>query len=705
VTPTTLSGKTHPLGATYDGRGVNFAVFSENARAVELCLFDELGQETRLAMRDGAAHVWHLYVVGLSPGQRYGFRVHGSYDPANGHRFNPHKLLADPYARAFAGKTDYRAPVYGFSRRALDEDTVPDARDDAWGVPKSVVVHDVFDWGTSALPEVPWRDTVLYELHVKGFTRMHHDVPSELRGTYRGVASEAAIAHLKSIGVTTVELLPVHEAVDEAALFARGMTNYWGYNTLGFFAPDQRFSAQPGGQVREFKQMVRALHEAGIEVVLDVVYNHTCESDRLGPTLCLRGIDNAAYYRLDRNDRRIYADFSGCGNSLNMGSPQTLKLIMDSLRYWVTEMRVDGFRFDLASALARDAEHVDKLSAFFDIIHQDPILSRVKLIAEPWDLGEGGYQVGNFPVLWNEWNGRYRDTVRRFWIGDKDRVADIGYRLTGSSDLYQDDGRHPHASINFVTAHDGFTLHDLVAYEQKHNEANGEKNRDGWDDNASWNCGVEGETPDPEINALRLRQMKNILAALFLSQGTPMITSGDEVGKTQRGNNNAYVQDNPTSWVDWELDGTRREVLAFTRQLAELRRAHPIFRRRFFFHGVAEGGRPKDITWIRPDGEEMRSGDWSSPTAAAIAFLLAGDQLGWCDDEHGALVTDDSFFVVMSAHGAPLEYRVPEIARALGDVWESVCDSSGVVRPAYRAGDTVGLMPHTVLVLRAKRSG
>ena len=601
-------GRSHPLGATLDPAGVNFAVFSRNATRLELCLFNELGEEERLPMRAGAAHVWHLYVEGAGNGQRYGYRAHGPYEPARGHRFNAYKLLVDPYARALAGKVDYRAPVAGYAPPVPGEkasDLVLDVRDDAWGVPRSVVVDPSFDWEGDQPPEIPWPDTVLYELQVKSFTRRHKLVPSELRGTYLGVASDATIAHLKSIGVTAVELMPVHEATDEISVARRGMTNYWGYSTLGFFAPDQRFSTRPadhGSQVREFKEMVEAAPpRAGSEVVLDVVYNHTCEGDRFGPTLSFRGLDNAAYYRLAPDDLGRYVDFSGCGNTLNVTEPQTLKLIMDSLRYWVLEMHVDGFRFDLAPTLARDLEHMDKLSAFFDIIHQDPVLSVVKLIAEPWDLGTQGYQVGNFPVLWSEWNGRYRDTVRRFWLGDRSRVGDLGYRLTGSSDLYGDDGRRPHASINFITAHDGMTLRDLVSYSKKHNEANGERNEDGTTDDASFNFGVEGETSDPEILRARARQQRNLLATLLVSQGVPMIYSGDEIGRTQRGNNNAYVQDNLVSWLDWDLDPPRRELLAFVQRLAALRRAHPSFRRRAFLRGEPIGRTSmKDATWLRP---------------------------------------------------------------------------------------------------------
>jgi isoamylase len=720
------SGRPHPLGATFDGRGVNFAVFSQNGTGVELCLFDERGSETRIPLRAGVAQVWHAYVEGALPGQRYGFRVHGPYDPRAGHRFNPHKLLGDPYGRAFTGKVDYRAPVHGWTRRALDEDTLPDPRDDAWGVPKSVVEHDDFDWAGDHAPEVPWSDTVLYEVHVKSFTRLHHGVPSALRGTYGGVASEAAIAHLRSIGVTSVELLPVHECVDEAPLFARGMINYWGYSTLGFFAPEQRYASRPGAQVTEFKQMVKGLHAAGIEVVLDVVYNHTCEGDRLGPTLMLRGLDNAAYYRLKKDDPSVYEDYSGCGNALNVASPQVLKLMMDSLRYWVTTMHVDGFRFDLASALARDTEHVDKLSAFFDIIHQDPILSRVKLIAEPWDLGEGGYQVGNFPVLWNEWNGRYRDTVRRFWTGDASRVGDLGFRLTGSSDLYQDDGRHPHASINFVTAHDGFTLRDLVSYERKHNEANGEANQDGGDDNASANLGVEGETDDATINALRARQQRNFLTTLFLSQGVPMLASGDEIGKTQHGNNNAYVQDNPTSWLDWELDPGKRDLLAFTRRLAELRRAHPVFRRRGFLHGEKVGESAlRDVTWLTPEGREMSGDDWHAAARPALGMLLGGDAIGWTDlaaDGMNVPVMDDSFLLFFNADAGPLSFHIPESAARASHAWEAVVDTAepdcegppgGSRSPEngeglgsariFHPGDLVPVLGRSIVVLRGPR--
>ena len=687
-------GHFYPLGATFDGVGVNFALFSEFATGVDLCLFDEIGTERRIALPYHTLNVWHAHVIGLKPGQRYGYRVHGPYAPAEGHRFNPAKLLVDPYARALDGKADLRGPIFGFSRQQAD---APDDRDDARAIPKSVVVADDFDWGGVVSPDVPWTDTVVYELHVRGFTMRHPDIPPLVRGTFLGLGSEAAIRHLKKLGVTAVELLPVHEHMDEPAVVTRGMTNYWGYNTLAFFAPDQRFASRPGAQVREFKEMVKALHAARIEVILDVVYNHSCEGDHLGPTVSLRGIDNRAYYRL-KKDARIYEDFSGCGNTLNVGHPQTLKLIMDSLRYWVTEMHVDGFRFDLASALGREAHEVDRLSAFFDIIHQDPILSRIKLIAEPWDLGPGGYQVGNFPILWTEWNGRFRDTVRRFWTGHDGMLPDLGYRLTGSSDLFGDDGRHPHASINFVTAHDGFTLRDLVSYERKHNDANGEGNRDGSDDNASWNCGVEGETSDPSVRALRARQQRNLLATLILSQGVPMLTMGDEMGRTQHGNNNAYCQDNEMSWVDWDIDDTQRALFDWTQKLIALRREHPAFRRRSFFSGERQAGETrKDLAWFRPDGAEMIASDWSESKLPAIGLYLDGESIDWVDAQ-GNRVKDDSFLVVMSASASEVAFCVPD--GAWGKVWEIVLDTANSrANLIVHAGDAVKLPPFAFIVL------
>jgi isoamylase len=701
VTP----GHFYPLGATYDGRGVNFALFSEHATGVELCLFDERGHETRVALPRRTLHVWHGHVRGLEPGQRYGYRVQGPYSPSEGHRFNPSKLLVDPYARKLEGKVDPTSPIYAF---AGADDGKKDDRDDAAGVPKCVVVADVFDWEGDAPPDVRWDDTVLYEMHVKGFTKLHPGVPPEQRGTFAGLGSPAAIDHLKRLGVTAVELLPVHEAMDEPALSLRGLTNYWGYNTLAFFAPAQRFASRPGDQVREFKQMVKSLHAAGIEVILDVVYNHTCEGDHLGATVSLRGIDNRTYYRLKR-DARLYEDFTGCGNSLNVGHAQTLKLIMDSLRYWVTEMHVDGFRFDLASTLGRDESTVDRMSAFFDIIHQDPILSRTKLIAEPWDLGPGGYQVGNFPILWSEWNGRYRDTVRKFWTGSASVLGDLGYRLTGSSDLFGDDGRHPHASINFITAHDGFTARDLVSYLKKHNEANGEGNRDGLDDNSSDSGGVEGETDDAAILTLRARRVRGLLATLVFSQGVPMLTMGDEMGRTQRGNNNAYCQDNEISWVSWSLDDAQRELLSWTAHTLALRRAHPAFRRHSFFSGERrDAASPKDIGWFRADGAEMAASDWSDAERAVLGWFLDGNALG-TSDVSGEPLEDDSFLLLANAHHEAVRFRLPD--GAWGKAWEKVLSTadtalakadSRAANTSSRlalAGDDIELPPYSLVLL------
>ncbi len=688
--PSVRPGRHYPLGATLQAGGVNFALFSENASGVDLCLFDERDQERRLTLTERTAHVWHGFVPGLGPGQRYGFRVDGSRDAERGHRFDTQKLLVDPYARAFEGKPDVLALVSEAETGRI--------------APKSVVVDDRFDWGNDRPPEIPWHETVIYEMHVKGFTRRHPGVPAEIQGTYAGLASPAAIEHLRALGVTTVELMPVHEALDEPAVALRGLTNYWGYNTLGFFAPDQRYASRtlrsPFAQVLEFKAMVRALHAAGFEVVLDVVYNHTCEGDETGPVVSLRGIDNRSYYRLKPDDLRLYEDTTGCGNTLNMKHPQALQLVMDSLRYWVTEMHVDGFRFDLAPTLAREEHAVDRLSAFFDVIHQDPIVSRVKLIAEPWDLGAGGYQVGNFPVLWTEWNGRFRDTVRRFWIGEKERVADLGYRLTGSSDLYQDDGRHPSASINFVTAHDGFTLRDLVSYEAKHNEENGEDNKDGTEDHGSWNGGVEGETRDPRVLELRARRVRNLLSTLLLSQGVPMLLSGDEIGRTQRGNNNAYCQDNETSWLDWALDDERRTLLGFTRALVALRQKHPVFRRMQFFRGMRTSrSTHKDITWLHPGGREMTATDWLEPKAPCLGMILAGDAVGSVDGD-GEPILDDTFAVLFNADDRPALFALPSTPPGR---WEKVIDTVSARLPvggSADSGTTVTMSPHSLWVLR-----
>ncbi|WP_235558266.1 glycogen debranching protein GlgX, partial [Sphaerimonospora mesophila] len=613
-------GEQYPLGATWDGVGTNFSVFSEAAERVELCLFDDDGVESRVDLPEVDGFVWHGYLPGIMPGQRYGLRVHGPYKPEHGHRCNPDKLLLDPYGKAVEGSVRWNESL--FSYYFADPGRL-NSTDSAPYMPMNVVINPFFDWGDDRPPRTPYHETVIYEAHVRGLTMRHPGVPEEQRGTYAGLAHPAVLDHLRSIGVTAVELMPVHQFVPEHAMVARGLTNYWGYNTIAYLAPHNAYSSagQRGEQVQEFKAMVRALHEAGIEVILDVVYNHTAEGDHMGPTLSFRGIDNVAYYRLRDEDRRYYLDYTGCGNSLNVRSPHALQLIMDSLRYWVQEMHVDGFRFDLAAALARELHDVDRLSAFFDLIQQDPVISQVKLIAEPWDVGPGGYQVGNFPPLWTEWNGKYRDAVRDFWRGSARTMPEFASRLSGSSDLYATSGRRPVASINFVTCHDGFTLTDLVSYNRKHNEANGEDNRDGTDDNRSWNCGIEGPTDDPQIVRLRRRQRRNFLATLFVSQGVPMMAAGDEFGRTQHGNNNAYCQDNEISWVDWSLAETESDLLEFVRRLAELRRGHPVFRRRRFFRGRVRGG-VRDIVWLTPAGEEMTDADWDTGYAKSLAVFL-----------------------------------------------------------------------------------
>ena len=671
-------GNPYPLGATWDGSGVNFSLFSENATGVELCLFDGPNEDrefTRIRMTEQTDQVWHVHLPEARPGQRYGYRVNGLYDPANGHRFNPAKLLLDPYAKAIDGTIRWSDALFGYEVGHIDADLSKDGRDSAANMPKAVVIDPAFTWGDDRPPRIPWNETIIYETHVKGFTARNPDVPEGLRGTYAGLACPAAVDYLRWLGITAVELLPIHQFVADRHLVERRLTNYWGYNSIGFFAPDVRYASSGtlGHQVSEFKTMVRTLHQSGIEVILDVVYNHTGEGSHLGPTLCFRGVDNASYYRLVSNDRRYYMDYTGCGNTLNMTHPRTLQLIMDSLRYWVLDMHVDGFRFDLASALARELHDVDRLGAFFDIIHQDPVISQVKLIAEPWDLGEGGYQVGNFPVLWAEWNAEYRDTVRGFWKGDAGRVGALGYRLTGSSDLYGKGGRRPYDSINFVTAHDGFTLHDLVSYSDKHNEANGEGNRDGHNDNLSWNCGVEGPTGDPKVLVLREQQKRNFLATLLLSQGVPMLCGGDEVGRTQRGNNNAYCQDNEISWFDWRLDNTRKDLLAFTRHLIALRRAHPAFRRRHFFAGRSLwGSEVKDLSWFRPDGKEMTEESWRDPLAHCIGLRLAGDAIAEVD-VRGERITDDTFLILLNAHHASQRFVLP--AHRAGIRWEILLDT------------------------------
>jgi glycogen operon protein len=647
-------GRPAPLGATYDGEGVNFAVYSEHASGMILCLFDDDGSECQIAFHDRRAHVWHGYVRGIRPGQRYGFRAKGKYEPREGFRFNSQKLLVDPYALSFDGRVDYLAPVFGYAGAPFPgfagasgppNQEQPDVRDSASGMPKSVVVDTSFDWQGDALVHVPAPSRVIYEAHVKGMTALHPEVPPAIRGTYTGMAHPAVLRHLKSLGVTTVELLPVQEHVDEWSVVARGMTNYWGYSTLGYFAPDQRFASVPGQQVVEFKAMVRAFHQAGIEVILDVVYNHTAEGDEWGPTLCYRGLDNATYYRLRREDRARYEDFSGCGNTLDARQPQVLKLMMDSLRYWVTHMHVDGFRFDLTSALARGSFDFDEASAFFKVVHQDPVLSHVLLIAEPWDVGAGGYQVGKFPAPWAEWNGRYRDVVRRFWAGSTPAHGELASRIAGSSDLYgpRQRGRGPHASVNFITAHDGFTLADLVTYEKKRNAANGESNRDGSDENDAWNCGVEGPTDDAAMRALRARQRRNLLVTLALSHGVPMLTSGDELGKTQGGNNNAYALDHPVSWNDWTLDVERAAFQTFTREIFALRKAIPSLNQEPFWSG-GDGEDDPDVDWFHPAGRTMQSSDWEASTTRALGVLFA-----------------PSYFWILNGMREPVTFELPAL--------------------------------------------
>jgi glycogen operon protein len=711
---TILPGKPYPQGATWDGTGVNFSVYSEKAAAVELCLFDEVDskESETVSIRESTAYTWHCYLPGVKLGQLYGYRMHGAYNPAAGERFNPTKLLIDPYAKALAGRINWDAPVFGYKLGDPAEDLSKDEQDDAWGVPKSVVTTSHFDWENDRPPLTPVHDSVLYELHVKGFTAQHPEIPEELRGTYAGIAHPFAIDYLKKLGITAVELMPVHEFVDDKYLLDLGLRNYWGYNSVNFFAPEARYSAagDRGEQIGEFKAMVKALHRAGIEVILDVVYNHTAEGNHLGPTLSFKGIDNSTYYRLVKDEARYYMDYTGTGNTLNVRHPQVLKIIMDSLRYWVQEMHVDGFRFDLAAALARELHEVDRLSAFFDIINQDPVISQVKLIAEPWDVGEGGYQVGKFPPLWAEWNGRFRDVVRRYWKGDDGQLAELGYRLTGSSDLYQRDGRHPSASINFITAHDGFTLNDLVSYNDKHNEANGEENRDGTNDNHSYNYGVEGPTDNTEIIETRERQKRNLLLTLLFSQGVPMICGGDEIGRSQKGNNNGYAQDNPTSWFDWNLDDRAKSLFAFTARLVEMRRQHPNLHRRKFFQDrkISPGETPgrdvdgrseKDIVWLRPDGNEMTAEEWHAGWVRCIGLRLNGRTL---DDVNGLgeLIRDETFLILFNPHTEPIRFYMP---RDQGIAWELTIDSAQPDReekPVIKPGEAYELIARSTALLR-----
>jgi len=664
---------------------VNFAVYSENATKVELCFYDNRSrvESERIVVNETTAFVHHCYVPGIQPGQLYGFRVDGPWDPARGYRFNPAKLLVDPYAQAISGYIDWTQPVFGYQVNGHDDaDLQRDDRDSGPGMCKGVVVNPYFDWEQDRRPRIPLADSVTYELHVRGFSKLHEHVPEEQRGTYAGLASPPAIMYLKNLGVTAVELMPVHHFIDDKSLVDKQLRNYWGYNTLGFFAPEARYSSSgdTGSQVAEFKAMVRALHREGIEVILDVVYNHTAEGNHLGPTLNFKGLDNTTYYRLGGDNPRFYVDYTGTGNSLNVRHPQVLKLIMDSLRYWVTEMHVDGFRFDLASTLARELHDVDRLSAFFDIIHQDPIVSQVKLIAEPWDVGEGGYQVGNFPVLWAEWNGKYRDTVRRYWKGDEGQLGELGSRLTGSSDLYQNDGRKPYASINFVVAHDGFTLHDLVTYNDKHNEANGENNKDGSNDNDSWNMGVEGETGDPDIIREREKQQRNFLATLMLSQGVPMLSMGDELGRTQKGNNNAYCQDSELSWCHWDLDTSHQKLLEFTSHLIELRKAHPNFRRKKFYQDrTIRKSVVRDIAWFGADGHEMTEDEWNSKWIRSIGLMFNGETLNVVDDVMGRPVIDDTFLILINSYHEGVEFTIPKSPHDLG--WIAVLDTANAEEP------------------------
>jgi isoamylase len=653
-------GKPFPQGATWDGEGVNFALFSEHAEGVELCLFDNRGRRElqRIPLREQTDQVWHCYLPEARPGQLYGYRVYGPYEPQHGHRFNPQKLLLDPYAKAIVGSLAWSDAHFGYRIGSQRADLSQDRRNNASGMPKCQVIDPAFSWGDDRNPRTPWHDTIIYETHVRGFTKLHQQVPPQLRGTYAGLGTTRVIEYLKNLGVTAVELMPVHWFVNDRHLVEKGLSNYWGYNSIGYFAPHQDYSSSMQAD-REFKTMVKALHSAGIEVILDVVYNHTAEGSHLGPTLCFRGIDNCAYYRLVHDDPRYYMDYTGCGNTLNMLHPRVLQMIMDSLRYWITEMHVDGFRFDLAAALARELHEVDRLGAFFDIIHQDPVISQVKLIAEPWDLGEGGYQVGRFPVGWTEWNGKYRDVIRDYWKGEGGLIGELAYRVAGSSDLYEQSGRRPYASVNFVTAHDGFTLRDLVSYNEKHNEANKDDNRDGENHNRSWNCGVEGPTDDPEIRALRLRQTRNLLASLLLSQGVPMLLAGDEVGHSQQGNNNAYCQDNELTWLSWEIGEDEQQLLEFVRELIGLRQNHRVFRRRKFFQNRAiRGENVRDIVWLDPAGTQMSDEQWRDGFARSLGVFLSGRGLDE-RDERGRTIVDDDFLVLVNAHYETVEFKLP----------------------------------------------
>jgi isoamylase len=704
--PIVWPGRPYPLGSSWDGEGVNFALYSEHAEKVELCLFDVSGKrETfRIRLPEQTDMVWHGYLPEVRPGQLYGYRVYGPYAPAQGHRFNHYKLLLDPYGKQVQGAIRWSDSHFGYRVGHKNEDLSFDRRDNAAGMPKNRVIDSAFTWGADTPPRISWHETLIYELHVKGFTKSHPDVPEVLRGTYAGLATAPVIEYLTRLGVTSIELMPVHSFVDDRRLVERGLRNYWGYNSIGFFAPESRYLATDS--INEFKTMVKTLHSAELEVILDVVYNHTAEGNHLGPTLSLKGIDNSSYYRLEPDNPRYYKDYTGTGNTLNMRHPRVLQLIMDSLRYWVLEMHVDGFRFDLAATLARELHEVDRLGAFLDIIHQDPVLSQVKLIAEPWDVGEGGYQVGNFPVGWAEWNDRYRDTVRAYWKGDGGVAGDLAYRITGSSDLYAHSGRRPYASINFVTAHDGFTLQDLVSYNEKHNDANGENNQDGNNNNLSWNCGVEGPTDDPNILALRAKQKRNLLATLLLSQGVPMLYQGDDIGHTQLGNNNAYCQDSSISWVNWDLQPQDRDLLAFVQRLINLRKRHPIFRRRHFFQGrPIKGANIKDVLWLNPAGHEMSEDEWRDSSVRCLGMFLSGQGLDETD-ERGRRLSDENFLVLLNAHHEDVEFVLP--AYRPGARWTAWMDTSreGGLRPAdtYDSGASYPLQARSMVVLMERRT-
>ncbi|MCC8407551.1 glycogen debranching protein GlgX [Mucilaginibacter sp. UR6-1] len=699
----TYPGKPYPLGATWDGEGVNFTLYADNATGVELCLFDSpeaTAESNRIKLYERSHQVWHIYLPGVKPGQLYGYRVHGPYEPQNGHRFNPNKLLLDPYAKAIAGVIDWHDSLFAYEVGHPDEDLSYSETDSAPYIPKSVVVDNNFDWEDDQLPRTPYHQSVIYEAHVRGLTMQHPEIPENIRGSYAAIGHPAIIKHLQDLGVTAIELMPIHQFVNDRYLVEKGLRNYWGYNSIGFFAPDVRYSSTgvTGGQVSEFKAMVKELHKAGIEVILDVVYNHTGEGNQMGPTLSFKGVDNASYYRLVDDDKRFYMDYTGTGNTLNAMLPNVLRYIMDSLRYWITEMHVDGFRFDLASTLARELHEVNRLSAFFDIIHQDPVISQVKLIAEPWDIGEGGYQVGKFPPGWAEWNGKYRDCIRDYWRGADSMLGEFAQRFTGSPDLYQDDYRRPTASINFITAHDGFTMHDLVSYNEKHNEANGEDNNDGESHNRSWNCGAEGETDDKAVLELRAQQKRNFLSTLFLSQGVPMLVAGDEMGRTQGGNNNAYCQDNEISWLDWENADT--DLLKFTQKLIHFRKEHPNFRRRRWFQGQpVKGQELEDVAWFLPEGTEMSEENWSHDFAKSLAVFLNGKGIHSLGPK-GERIVDDSYYLIFNAFHDSIDYKLP--SEKFGHTWKVIMDTSAYEADGntHHAGDTITVQGRTVVLLQ-----